>query len=89
MLSIPISEFREKLQYYLKKAFQGERLEITSHGKTLAEIGPPNDIREAARARLREIAKTAWIGDVVSPANDIEDWNVMKDDFDLSDTAKE
>lgn len=85
MITIPISLLRERLQYYLRKAAKGERVRITSHGETLVDIVPASitvNEREEARARLREIAKTAIIGDVISPANAVEDWDVMREDAD-------
>ncbi|MEO0966996.1 MAG: type II toxin-antitoxin system prevent-host-death family antitoxin [Cyanobacteria bacterium J06639_18] len=76
MESINISEFRANLLSYLKKAKEGTELNITSHGEVLATIVPPINRSKLARAKLEELAKTAAIGDVISPIDN--EWDMMK-----------
>lgn len=76
MESINISEFRANLLSYLNKAKEGKELNITSHGEILATIVPPINRSKQARAKLQELAKTAVVGDVISPIDN--EWDVMK-----------
>ena len=75
METVNISEFRANLLRYLEKAKQGNTLAITSHGEILATVIPPIDKRAQAKARLKELSKTAVIGDVVSPLD--EPWDAL------------
>ncbi len=70
METVNISELRANLLNYLKKAKEGHELIITSHGETLATIVPPIDQNQQAKAKLRRLAKSAVVKDVVSPTED-------------------
>jgi prevent-host-death family protein len=72
MKTVTISELRANLLKYLARVQGGERIEVTSKGAVMATLVPPVGEREAARARLAELASTAKIGDVVTPID--EDW---------------
>ncbi len=76
MQNVNISDFRSNLLSYLKKAHNGEELTVTSHGEVLATILPPVDKQEKAKKTLDTLAKTAVIGDIVSPTK--ENWKAMK-----------
>ena len=76
METVNISEFRANLLKYLVKAKNGEELNITSHGEVLATIVPPANRAKRAKARLKQLSKTAVIGDVLSPLG--EDWDALK-----------
>lgn len=70
METVNISELRSNLLNYLKKAKEGQEILITSHGETLATIVPPVDRNKQAKAKLKHLAKSAVIKDVLSPTND-------------------
>lgn len=76
MIQVNISEFRTNLLKYLKNVQRGEQINVTSKGALLATIIPPVSQREAARAELSELAKTAEIHDVVSPVD--ADWDILE-----------
>jgi prevent-host-death family protein len=38
---VSVREFRENLAGFLRKARQGERFVVTSHGEPVAQLGPP------------------------------------------------
>jgi len=76
MPNVNISDFRANLLSYLQKAHNGEELTITSHGEVLATILPPINKQEKAKKRLSTLAKTALIGDIVSPTTG--EWKAMK-----------
>lgn len=75
METVNISELRANLLNYLKKAKEGHEITITSHGETLATIVPPTNQNKLAKAKLRQLAKTAVINDVVGPTND--NWDAL------------
>jgi antitoxin (DNA-binding transcriptional repressor) of toxin-antitoxin stability system len=42
-------------------------LYITSRGKVVAKLIPPGSNRERAKSKLKEISKTAFLGDIITP----------------------
>jgi len=48
--SVSVRDFRENLARYLGMASQGGEVTITSHGKQIAKVVPPN--RKKARAEI-------------------------------------
>lgn len=76
MKNVSISEFRANLLKYLKIVQHGEQLNVTSKGTPLATITPPISQHNNSRARLKKLAKTAVIHDVLSPIGD--SWDAMK-----------
>ena len=76
MKSVSISEFRANLLKYLKIVQQGNRITVTSKGRPLATLTPPVSQHSAAKTRLKKLAKTAVIHDVLSPTG--ESWDALK-----------
>ncbi len=76
MIDVTISELRANLLKYLRIAQQGDQINITSKGSPVATLIAPVSQRDAAKARLRRLAKTAVIHDVVSPTG--ESWDAME-----------
>lgn len=76
MINVTISELRADLLKYLKIAQQGEQINVTSKGSTLATLTPPIIQSNNAKAKLKTLAKTAVINDIVSPTG--ETWDAMK-----------
>lgn len=76
METIAVSELRANLMQVLKRIQTGARITITSRGKEIAVLVPPENSIEKARMALKELRKTAKIGDVLSPVD--VDWEAMK-----------
>jgi prevent-host-death family protein len=76
MINVSISEFRANLLKYLKIVQHGELLNVTSKGIPLATLTPPVSQNEASKAKLKKLAKTATIHDLLSPIE--ESWDAMK-----------
>ena len=57
MQTIAVSELRANLMKVLKEIEYGESLDITSRGKVVAKLVPPEYSREKARNKLKEIRK--------------------------------
>lgn len=80
MKEVPISEFKAKCLALLENVRRTRTpLRITRFGKPVAEVIPPTVIQD----------RSAWIGsmkdsieilgDIVSPANDEDEWEVLRD----------
>ena len=76
MDTIPVSDLRANLMKVLKKIEHGSVVDITSRGKIVAKLVPPDYTREMAREKLIELRKNAVIGDIISPI-DIQ-WKAAK-----------
>nr|VFK30536.1 MAG: hypothetical protein BECKLPF1236C_GA0070990_101135 [Candidatus Kentron sp. LPFa] len=84
MITVNISDLGSNLLAYSKRAQQGNRIEAASKNVSLATVGSPTNPGNrdtthpdnVARARLRELAETAVIRDVVSPTG--ESWGAME-----------
>jgi prevent-host-death family protein len=75
-MDVTITELRANLLKYLKIAQSGEKINVTSKGTPLATLTAPITQRKEAKEKLKRIAKTAVINDIVSPIN--ENWDAMK-----------
>jgi prevent-host-death family protein len=76
METVNISDLRANLLSYLKKASEGSEIAVTSHGEVLATIVPPTDRFKTSRDKLKQLAKTAVLHDVISPTG--ERWDALK-----------
>ncbi|MCY4046139.1 MAG: type II toxin-antitoxin system prevent-host-death family antitoxin [Cellvibrionales bacterium] len=75
METVSISEFRANLLKYLEEVNAGHPISITSNGRLLATVTPPENTKVEAKKRLNSLAKTAKVGDVVTPTSD--DWDAL------------
>jgi prevent-host-death family protein len=76
MEDVKLTHLRQNLPAYLKEVEQGRALRITSRGRVVARLLPPDDVVKAARARLRTLRKSARVGDVIAPTG--ERWRVER-----------
>jgi len=76
MKTVGVSAFRENLVSYLKQVQKGTTLILTSHGKQVAVLTPPDTVRKQSVLQLKALGKTAEIGDIISPVS--EDWEVAE-----------
>jgi prevent-host-death family protein len=79
MEDVKVTELRQNLPAYLAKVRRGERLQVTSRGKVIAELAPPSAARkdvEAARARLR--GSLVKYDKPTEPVIDPAEWEVNK-----------
>lgn len=76
MKSVTISEFRANLLTYLKIVQHGGKISVTSKGAALATLTPPISQHDMAKQKLKKLAKTAIIDDVLSPVE--ADWEVAE-----------
>lgn len=76
MREVNVTELRSHLPQYLASVEGGTEILVTSHGKVIARILPPIDIRQAAKEKLKKLRKCCKIGDVTSPID--ESWDAGK-----------
>jgi prevent-host-death family protein len=80
MEEIAISEFKAKCLAILERVRVTKRpIRVTRHGKPIAEVVAPSpgvnraDLMDAMKGEMK------FIGDIVSPANDDDEWEVERD----------
>ncbi|MFH1942719.1 MAG: type II toxin-antitoxin system prevent-host-death family antitoxin [bacterium] len=76
METVAVSELRSNLMRILKRIERGSIITITSRGRPIARMLPPENSMMEAREKLKTIRETASVGDVVSPID--EEWEAMK-----------
>lgn len=73
MTTIAVSDLRANLMKVLEEIKQGAQIQITSHGKIVAQLVPADAAQEDAKAALQQLSSGAFVGDVLSPLD--ETWN--------------
>ncbi len=73
---ISASEFKAKcLQILDRVKLTGERIQVTKHGKVVAEIGPPTGKGQSAAAGFAKDSMRI-VGDIVEPVGG--DWEALR-----------
>jgi prevent-host-death family protein len=80
MQEIAISEFKAKCLAVIERVRSTKKpIRITRFGKPVAEVVPPTAIEDRA-AWIGSMKGTMRItGDIVSPATDEDEWEVLRD----------
>jgi prevent-host-death family protein len=78
MEAVPIAKFKATCLALLEKVRRtGQPILVTRRGEPIAEVVPCS-ARSAGRAWLGSFAATGRIvGDIVSPASDVHDWEAL------------
>jgi len=61
-MTVGVRDFKARLGYYLAKAKKGQIINVTSHGKSVARIFPPNITLEERVKALQGAGIIAWSG---------------------------
>jgi prevent-host-death family protein len=80
MEEISISEFKAKCLAILERVHKTKKpIRVTRFGKAVAEVVAPSPAKERGEwlGRMKGTAKI--VGDIVSPATDSSDWEVLHD----------
>ena len=80
MQEIAISEFKAKCLAVIERVRSTKKpIRVTRFGKPVAEVVPPTSVQE--RSSWIGSMKNSFeiIGDIVSPANDQNEWEVLRD----------
>jgi len=79
MKEIAISEFKAKCLAILDQVQKTKHpVRITRRGEPVAEVVPPSPARPKIVFGFMK-GKMEIVGDIISPANDPDDWEVLRD----------
>jgi prevent-host-death family protein len=79
MIEVAISEFKAKCLALLEQVRRTRKpIRITRHGKPVAEIVPPAPAVDRS-SMIGSMKGSKIIGDIVSPANDEDEWEALRD----------
>jgi prevent-host-death family protein len=80
MQEIAISEFKAKCLAVLERVRSTKKpIRITRFGKPVAEVVPPTSVQERSSWIGSMKQSLEIIGDMVSPANEESEWEVLRD----------
>lgn len=77
---IAISEFKAKCLAILQQVRKTRKpIRITRHGKPVADVIPPAPVFDRSEWISSLKGSVEFLGDVISPANDTDEWKVLRD----------
>jgi prevent-host-death family protein len=80
MQEIAISEFKAKCLAVLERVRSTKKpIRVTRFGKPVAEVVPPTSVEERSSWIGSMMHSFEIVGDIVSPANDENEWEVLRD----------
>lgn len=80
MEEISISEFKAKCLAILEQVRKTKKpIRITRFGKPVAEVVPPSPDKERGNWLGSMKGRGEILGDIISPATDPEEWEVLRD----------
>lgn len=80
MEEVSISEFKAKCLALLEQVNKTKKpLRITRHGKPVAEVTPPTAVADRAAWIGSMKGKMEILGDIIPPAADEGEWEVLRD----------
>jgi prevent-host-death family protein len=80
MDEVSISEFKAKCLALLEQVRKTKQpIRVTRHGKPVAEVVPAREEMERAEWIESMQGSAETLGDIISPATDEDDWEVLRD----------
>jgi prevent-host-death family protein len=80
MEKIAISEFKAKCLAVLERVHKTRKpICVTRHGTPVAEVIPPSTVQERSAWIGSMTDSVKILGDIVSPANEETEWEVLRD----------
>jgi prevent-host-death family protein len=80
MKEVAISEFKAKCLGLLEQVRKTRQpIRVTRHGKPVADVIPPAPVVNRAAWIGSMKGSVEILGDIVSPANDEDEWEVLRD----------
>ena len=80
MIEVAISEFKAKCLALLEQVRRTRQpIRITRHGKPVAEVVPSTAVADRAALIGSMRGKIEILGDIISPASDEDEWEVLRD----------
>jgi len=79
VIEVAISEFKAKCLALLEQVRRTRQpIRVTRFGKPVAEIVPPTCLQDRA-SWIGSMKDSKIIGDIISPANEEDEWEVLRD----------
>jgi prevent-host-death family protein len=80
VIEVAISEFKAKCLALLEQVRRTRQpIRITRHGKPVAEVVPSTAVADRAALIGSMRGKMQILGDIISPASDEDEWEVLRD----------
>ena len=80
MKEVAISEFKAKCLAILDQVQKTRQpIRVIRHGKPVAEIVPPSTVVDRSEWIGSLEGSMKFLGDIVSPASDEDEWEVLRD----------
>jgi prevent-host-death family protein len=80
MEEVSISVFKAKCLALLEQVRKTKKpIRITRHGKPVAEVVPPSPVEDRAAWIGSMKGRIEILGDIISPAADEDEWEVLRD----------
>lgn len=78
MKEVAISEFKAKCLAILDEVQKTKQpIRVTRRGRPIAEVSPPSPTNN--RDWMGSMKEMKILGDIISPASDEDDWEVLRD----------
>ena len=74
MESAGIREHKNRLSYYVRRTEAGERIAVTSHGRVIAELGPPAGSERKPRTSYDDLVAAGVIRPALESGDPLEGW---------------
>ena len=74
MAATGIRELKDNLSRYIRRAKSGERIAITSHGRVVAQLVPPETTRPLRRNRWDELLAVGTLRVPLEAGDPFENW---------------
>ena len=79
MKEVKVTELRQNLPAYLAKVRRGERVRITSRGKFVAELAPPEPAKSESASAWKRLRGTVLRFDrPTEPVIDPKEWDINR-----------
>jgi prevent-host-death family protein len=80
MDEVSISEFKAKCIGLLDRVNKTKKpIRVTRHGKPVAEVIPVGEVVDRSQLIASMQGSAETLGDIISPASDEDDWEVLRD----------
>ncbi|MFN7925416.1 MAG: type II toxin-antitoxin system prevent-host-death family antitoxin [Bryobacteraceae bacterium] len=73
-MRVGIRELRDNLSQYIRRAESGERIEITAHGRTVAELAPPSSTRDRSMHPIDRLIEAGVARAAIESGDPLEHW---------------
>ena len=69
-----IRDLKDNLSRYIRRIEAGERINVTAHGRVVAELSPPSKPKAGHRSRYDDLVATGVIRPALEEGDPLEGW---------------